>query len=587
MGASPRLPYNIIVTVRAANRGILAGLAAALAGLVYLDALGNPFVYDDLRGIVDNPSIRDWTNLWAVVRAQVFRPVVNFSYAVDYALWGLRPVGFHVTGVLLHVVNALLLFRFARLAVEDAWRREGGGSPEPPARPEAVAFVTAALFAVHPVMTEAVGYASGRAEVLATTFVLLGLLAVRRALADLRPRWLGLTVLCLALGVGSKEVAVMLPVVALAYDRLLLRGPADARRRRLSRVHLPLLLLVALAGVARGVTFLWLETEAPPVAPWQYALMQLGVVWRYLGLLLLPVWQSVVHAVRAVTSPLDPVAVLAAAGLLALGALAVRLRRAEPLLGFGLAWFLLLLLPSSSLVPLNEAMAEHRVYGASAGVFLAVAAGAARASAGLAARSVATRVLARVALILVLGALSLATVSRNLVWASPVTLWQDAVRKAPEVWLPHYALGDAWRLRGNCAAAIPAYETARRLRPQEPLVYANLGACLIETGRRAEAARVLTSALAVDPGHVRAHHNLGVLALLEGDTNRALHHFVEAVNHDPRHVPSRQNLAALYETTYQNFPEALRLCEEIQRINPQVVGVDACIRRNRARVEGR
>src|SRR5713101_4374894 len=147
----------------------LALVAAGLGGLVYLNALHNPFVYDDYRTIVDNGSIQTLLQPRAIVMHEPTRPLVNLSYAIDRALWGAAPFGFHLTNLLLHVLNVGLLFLIARRLVEDQQRTQssepGVLNAEPETRnlqprPLAVAFAAAALFAVHPMMTEAVGYIS-------------------------------------------------------------------------------------------------------------------------------------------------------------------------------------------------------------------------------------------------------------------------------------------------------------------------------------------------------------------------------------------------------------------------------------------
>ena len=199
------------------------GVAVLLAGLVYVNALDNPFVYDDRRLIVENRSIRPPLNLQAVVLREVARPAVNISYAIDRVLWGPSPAGFHVTNVLLHMLNVALLFEFVR---------RGTGRI-------VSAFLAAALFAVHPMMTQAVGYISGRAEVLCTTFVLMALAAARRWMLGGRGVWLAATFGLWMLALASKETAVMFVAAAFVYDRLVLVGTAADRRRRLLWMHMP------------------------------------------------------------------------------------------------------------------------------------------------------------------------------------------------------------------------------------------------------------------------------------------------------------------------------------------------------------
>src|SRR2546422_9594014 len=109
MGQTGRCPYNNSPGMTS-NRFVMGGAAALLGGLVYLNALHNPFVYDDYHMVVDNPSLPHPFDFRRLLLYQVTRPVVNFSYAIDRAVWGAGPFGFHVTNVFLHMVNVALLF---------------------------------------------------------------------------------------------------------------------------------------------------------------------------------------------------------------------------------------------------------------------------------------------------------------------------------------------------------------------------------------------------------------------------------------------------------------------------------------------
>ena len=163
------------------RRSALACAATSLlGGLVYLNALHNPFVYDDYHMVVDNPSLPHPFDFRRLLLYQVTRPVVNFSYAIDRAVWGAGPFGFHVTTVFLHMVNVALLFLLARWLAQDRFRRKPTTAPNP----DVVAVIAAALFAVHPMMTESVGYISGRTEVLCATFFLAAFLYARAVEPD-------------------------------------------------------------------------------------------------------------------------------------------------------------------------------------------------------------------------------------------------------------------------------------------------------------------------------------------------------------------------------------------------------------------
>jgi protein O-mannosyl-transferase len=475
----------------------LAAVVALAACAVYARALTNPFVFDDRRTIVENASIRDLGNWrWIVLGSR--RPLVNASYALDYALGGLSPIAFHVTNVGLHALNALLVFALARRVIADAAARRGEALDE--RRTSWASFASALAFAVHPALSEAVGYASGRAGVMCATCVLASLLLWRRGLDGARAATAA-ALIAFACGLGSKETAGMLPLAYLGYDRWLAPGDAAARRRRWWRFHAPLLAVCAAGALWRVGSYVRLEGGGVRPA-WQYWMTELGVVWRYLALLAAPVSQSVVHAIAPVETLLDARPWLAGGALVAATVLVARRARRAPALAFGWAWFLGFLLPVCA-VPLVEVMAEHRVYEASVGLFLIAAA------LGAAARGPWPRRLAWVAV----PVLALATVARTGVWADPIALWRDAAAKAPTVWAPRYELANALREAGDCARAADQYRAAIALLDRDPRAYINLGICEARLGRADEAEAALRAAVLVAPDDATAHFDLALVEL--------------------------------------------------------------------------
>jgi Flp pilus assembly protein TadD len=552
----------------------------ALTALIYARALTTPFVYDDHYLIVENQSIGDLTDLWAIVVLQPTRPLVNLSYAIDHAIWGLNPFGYHLTNVLLHILNVILFYFLTLRLVEDRERRH----PSPPRAPipaRGAAMAAALLLAIHPMMTSAVLYIAARAEVLCATFFLASLLCCRRWLLYKGRRWWVLCVLFWLAALGTKEVAVVLPLVLVCYEWFVIRLSDAQRRRSLILLMVPVALVAAAGRVA---TFMLVERPHDVVFQWRLVPRQLDVVMRYLALTLAPEGQAIFHVVPDIGFA-DPRTFAAAATLAGLLVLAWRVRKTTALVTFGVFWYLLVLIPSTTLTLVNAAdpMAEHRVYVASCGLFLAIGTAAAWVIAQLdAARRPGLRLGLLVTLAVVMMSLAGRSLLRIAVWADPVALWQEAVVKAPDHPFPRLLHAEALQLEGRLDEAIVEYRAGIALGKDQPLAYQKLALALVTAGRMDEARATLEQLQRLEPRSAIASNGLGALALMAGEQDRAREFFLASLANDPQNVPARQSLAMIAEPV--NPAEALRLCEEIQRIAPRTPGNDECIDRNRARL---
>jgi hypothetical protein len=556
-------------------------LVIALALVAYGGSLDGPFVFDDGVGIIENRSIRDLGEPGTIVRGSR-RPVVNLSFAFNFADGGLEPRGYHVVNLALHLINALLVLALAAALARD--RRARLDQPPDGGEELAVGFTAAACFAVHPLLSSSVAYVSGRAGPMCAMWMLASVLAMRAGLrAAGRGRRRALIALALfsyLLALASKETGALLPVIYLLYDRWLAGGDDTARRRRLYTLHVPLFALTLIAGVIRLSSYFQLELGlARP--PWQQVLIQAGVFWRYLRLLVAPAGQSVVHPVSELSTPWTPMAWLGLVGLLGLLGLALRHRRRAPVVAFAAVWLLLFLLPSG-LVPLLELMSEQRVYEASIGFFLLVGAGAGV----LWRRGERDRARDRHAgslllLIVALAALTVATRVRVSIWGDPVRLWSEAVARAPDTWAPHYELGNVYRVKGDCHHAIPEYERAIALIPTESRAHLNLGICLIQGGRDEEAGAAFERAVAANPTSPPALANLGLYRMEHGRLDEARGLFLKAIDLQPSYVHGRGLLKLLYEQV-GDHQGVLDQCLAIRQIAPATPDVDLCIARARA-----
>lgn len=522
-----------------------AGLGLiALTGAVYANALDNPFVFDDHHMVVGNPSLAPTASWGYVLTFQRFRPLVNLSNALDVALWGRGPLGPHLTNLVLHLTNVLLLFVLLR--GPDA---PGGAAHR--RRPLAWAAFGAALFAVHPLLTQAVGYVSGRPILLCSAFVLGALLTFRRFAATGHRGWLTATALGCALAATSKEVGLLTPIALLGFDGLILapRDP-EATRARARRLFAPLLVVAVAVGAARLLMFAWGEGGGSFAAGIP---THLGVVLRYAALFFAPVGQGVVHSIPEVPSLLSPRALLPAAVLVGATALAWRARRRWRWVPLGLGWFLLFLAPSV-LVPPPYRLQEQRAYLGAVGLVWVALEVLGAAAAAAERRRVPPALLAVVAAQGVV-VLSLTTVLRNAVWGDPITLWGEVAARAPSgdgtpAPDPVYAaafnnLGVALYRRHDLDHARAAFERALAFDPQSFDAWSNRGAIRHTQGDLAGALADYGRAIEIAPERPQAYTNRGLVLLDLGRPQDAIASFQRAVELNPNDTTAwcRQGLA--------------------------------------------
>lgn len=445
-----------------------AGLGAALVAatlLAYANALTASFQFDDFHAIVDNPAVHSLQAWWQALPG--IRPLLKLSYALDWLRGNGEARSFHATNLALHALNVLLLWRLLRRAVQH-WGSTGG-------RAEYAAAPGALVLALHPAATEAVTYVSGRSIVLASTLLLLALwLEVSAAAAADGPvrrhprRRRALALAAFAAALAVRETSAVLPLVLLAIGACTL--PVGQWGESLGRLRGHALLLVLAALAALGTpgyrVFFGASLGARDV------LAQLGsqaVAHGYLFVhVLLGLHSNIDPDLRA-PAGWDPACsggVLILAGLVIA---AVAARRRWPWLSLAIAWYLLQLAPSNSLLPRLDLANDRHLYLALGGPALALA-------------MVLDRLLARplwrpsAALAALLLALSMgsATALRNRDYRSETALWQATVEVSPRKARAWLNLGYARRLEGDYAGAAQAYSQALALDPGNAQAAINL-----------------------------------------------------------------------------------------------------------------
>ncbi|NQU11192.1 tetratricopeptide repeat protein [bacterium] len=539
-------------------------LIVVAVGAAYLNSFHGPFLFDDEASIERNPAIR---RLWPLTDAMssatptlMGRPVASLSLALNYAVGGLEVTGYRVVNVLLHAINALLVWGvLRRVGPPGGPRTAQRAVPTWPIDPgrrylsEGLAAAVALLWALHPLATECVTYVVQRTELLMGCFLLLTVYASLRSLDAVAPRgWQALAVAACLLGAGSKEVMAVVPLLVLVYDWRYGRSAARPGAWPRPWFYAGLFASWAVLAVLLATTgFAWKTSlEQVALGPWDYAKTQATVVVHYLRLCFWPE-PLVLDYYGWPSAP--PLRAVLPHGLLLLGLLAATgwaLARRH-WLGFWGAWFFLILAPTSSFLPLpSEPAAERRMYLPLVAVLVVAVSGVIWLGRWLAQRLAigGWRQWAGPVLVLVLAGTELVlTVQRNREYGSAVSIWSATVRDWPHSFRAFNNLGVSLLRADRIAEAGPPLNQARRLGGNEPTVLCNLAELAARQGDTNRAVVILQTAIRVDPGHADAHRRLAEVRLQQGAKREAMAHFQWALRLNPQEAATHRGLARLWE----------------------------------------
>jgi tetratricopeptide (TPR) repeat protein len=491
-----------------------AAFAVVVLGVVaYGNSVRGAFLLDDAASIADNASIRRLGDLRAVLcdmpASTSARPVVNLSFALNYAAGGVDVVGYHLVNVAIHLLAALALYGVVRRTLELVPRFADAST--------ALAFGVAAVWIVHPLQTESVTYVCQRAESLAGLFLLLTVYCAMR-------EWTVAAVAACALGMATKETMVVAPVLVLLHDRTFVAGSFREAWRRRRGLYVGLattwIVLAALMAASKG------RGESAGfdygMSAWEYARTQPGVIVEYLRLCVWPHPLLLDRGAHVATTAAEivPYAVGIAAFV---GATAWALVR-RPALGFLGAWFFVALAPTSSFVPLvTQTAAEHRMYHALAAVV----------ALGVVACHAASPRAFCVVLAATLVALTWATHARNATYASPYAMWKDAVERDPSNVRAQMNFGLELARRGDVGAGIEHLDVAVRLDPGNAYVHLLRGNLLHEAGETDAALADYAEAVKSPRRAPTALVNRAVIFLEQGEIDLAMRALNSAIKRAP------------------------------------------------------
>lgn len=486
----------------------------AIGFMLYGNILDAPFQFDDYDFVVNNSAIKNPSTLLLMLSAPGRKTFAFLSFAFNYFVGGLNPFGYHLVNLMIHIINAFLLYISVSYILKTPRMRTLAMSKDKYSIP----VFAALIFLAHPLQTESVTYIWQRSEVLCGFFYLSAYLLYLFGRVRARKALYLLSLIVFFIGIYAKESIISLPLlVALTEVSFFSTGSWQQKTRKKNKAFLILFSLTALLAAASIYKF-WRIASASMNAPLklesikEYLLTQFGVIIYYIKLTFIPFGQNLDYAFKRSKGFMQPETFFSFLILALILIAACRLFKKERLMSFGIFFYFIYLLPTSSVLPLADVIFEHRLYlsiagfGIFTGALLIKIDGAKK----------------RLFLfLLILFAFSFLTISRNNVWRSQYALMADTVNKSPSNPRPKLVLASLYMSRNEYNHALPLLKDALAISPNYAEAHNNLGIIYYEEANYEDAFKEFSLALKNNPNLVDPYINIAVMYAQKGDLKSA------------------------------------------------------------------
>jgi Tfp pilus assembly protein PilF len=515
----------------------------------YVNNLGNGFIWDDEYLILYNSQIKSFSHFSNIFKTYVgygsgnvnnfYRPVQELSNMIDYFLWREDPMGFHLTNDILHSLAAVMVLFFVFYLTKSLF----------------VSFVSAVLFGIHPINTEAVTYIAGRADSLFFFFFLLSIVCFIRygnkTILGKGGMWLYVvSLVSFVLSLLSKETSLILPLVILLYLFVILKGQVGQRAfSSLAKSWAGFAVIVVLYAMLRSSALDFARNMGPPV----FASVPLfarmftffKIILVYFGILIFPQGLHMERRIPISYSPFEPGALVGFIIVAFLVFVAFTTLRKNRIVSFSLFWFFLTLFPVSNIIPINSLLAEHWVYMPQIGLFIVI---------GMllktgAQKYLPSKALKGIGMLALCGIMSLyfmGTVQRNTDWKDEITFFKATLKHQPNNSRLHLNLGNTYFEKGMKEEALEEYQKTIELNKKDPIAYCNIATIYINRGNLAKAEEYLSMALHLDQNVPLAHLNMGIVYRQRGKREEAKREFMKTIEIFPGMYKAHNMLAELF-----------------------------------------
>jgi protein O-mannosyl-transferase len=561
----------------------IAILLIILAGFfVYANSLGNGFVYDDLLVVEDKPFLSSLGNVKYLFTKEYFvgsgeftyRPLVTFTYMVDYYFSGDNAFGYHLTNVLLHIANSMLFYWFLINLLPFVF-------DEKKRKIIPIALLASIIFCIHPVQTETVNAVAFREDLLMVAFAFASLLCFIKSNSFKKPLFCVFSLAFFFMSLQSKETMFVFPILVILTD---LTMHKDIGRSFLKRAIRYIPAYVAVIVVYLCINSFWANTlmeSAHRTSPEKYCqilgtpfvslITSARIFVSYIGLFLFPVQLSIERIVVSARSIFEPSIFISSSMLLGLLVYFIYKFRSNRLIFFAGLWFFVSLLPVTNIIPLNHPMAERYLYLPSIGYSLLLA--WVIVILYLRKPSIVSKSIVVIVAILLVGSYSLRTVMRNYDWKDNFSLWYKEIMNPPSSARAYTSVAYTYFNKEMYGQAVEYYKRAIEVDPDNREAHNGLGRAYFEL---AMYDRALKSFQAVirngDPDYIHLHNNLGRIYSIQGKYEQAQREFEQVIELDQYHYQAHNNLGTVY-FKQGDFAGAARYYAQALELKPSNISI--------------
>ncbi len=534
--------------------------------ILYANSLNNSFVWDDKGHIEKNSFIKDWNNLSKLFSKDYFelsnegfalswRPVTTLSYFVAYSLWGLNPLGYRCSCIINHLFNAVLVYLITSFLFKK----------------RSIAFLTGLFFVAHPINTEAVCGISFNENLLACLFLLLSFFVYIRSRNIEKPQkiiiflWV-ISNLFYLVALLSKEVAIILPLIIMAYDYYFIPGGKIKRRTffYLGYIITTFFYLGVRFFILKDIQSVFFSSVIGKDFLFVGSLKIITSFVYFLKLLILPINLCIVPLIYTPESLFETISITSIGGIIIFGAFSFFIYKYSKKIFFSLLWIFLNLLPVLIILPFYYLFSERYLYIPSIGFCMLLGIGMNKC--------LQIKKISIIVLIFILFFYSWATIKRNNDWRNGFTLWSRTVKKYPDNYQAHNNLGCVYSEQGKYNEACREYKKALELVPHYVASWLNLGNVYLLKGEYYQAIKAVKKVLKLNPEHPGAHTNLGVYYAKIGLYNKAIQEYNKVLKLKPRSAGIYKNIGDLYQIQGVD-DKAIKAYKYALKLNPQYLEV--------------